>query len=162
MGSLALDPAMQRPLAQTFGETVASGRGVRSAGPGYDPVRRARRQRLKSPRSEGNTLRARGIEVCVTTEATFDLDTSLHPLDDPVRASLRGEHRRFASWVGRIGRYDPQVARFVGHPPVLEEQDWADLATVLGPGGMTGLRGDGHRRSACTKHWVSPCVSGRY
>jgi ribosomal protein S18 acetylase RimI-like enzyme len=66
-----------------------------------------------------------------------------HPLDDPVRASLRDEHRRFASWVGRIGRYDPQVARFVGHPPELDHQDWADLATVLGPGGTTGLRG-GH------------------
>ena len=70
-------------------------------------------------------------------------ETSLHPLDDPVRSSLRGEHRRFAHWVGRIGRYDPQVARFVGHPPALDGQDWADLSTVLGPGGTTGLRG-GH------------------
>ncbi|MEU1545217.1 hypothetical protein [Nocardia sp. NPDC005745] len=80
----------------------------------------------------------------MTTESTIDVDTSLHPLDDPVRASLRGEHRRFAGWVGRIGRYDPEVARFVGHPPVLDEQDWADLATLLGPGGSTALRGRGH------------------
>nr|WP_246461873.1 GNAT family N-acetyltransferase [Nocardia transvalensis] len=68
----------------------------------------------------------------------------MHPLDDPVRASLRGAHRRFARWVGRIGRYDPQVAGFIGHPPVLDERDWADLATVLGPGGSSGLRGFGH------------------
>jgi ribosomal protein S18 acetylase RimI-like enzyme len=80
------------------------------------------------------------------TAETFDLDiaTATHPLDDPVRESLRGAHRRFAHWEGRIGRYDPAVARFVGHPPVLDAQDWADLATVLGPGGGTGLRGHGH------------------
>ncbi|MEU2040061.1 GNAT family N-acetyltransferase [Nocardia niwae] len=80
----------------------------------------------------------------MTTESTIGVDTALHPLDDPVRSSLRGEHRRFAGWVGRIGRYDPQVARFVGHPPVLDAQDWADLATLLGPGGSTALRGYGH------------------
>ncbi|MET9027923.1 GNAT family N-acetyltransferase [Nocardia sp. NPDC004168] len=80
----------------------------------------------------------------MTTDSIVDVDTSLHPLDDPVRASLRGEHRRFAGWVGRIGRYDPEVARFVGHPPVLDERDWADLATLLGPGGSTALRGYGH------------------
>jgi ribosomal protein S18 acetylase RimI-like enzyme len=65
----------------------------------------------------------------------------LHPLDDPVRESLRGAHRRFATWVGGVARYDPEVARFVGHPPELDERDWADLATLLGPGGTTGLRG---------------------
>ncbi|WP_308162858.1 GNAT family N-acetyltransferase [Nocardia alni] len=67
-----------------------------------------------------------------------------HPLDDPVRTSLHGEHHRFATWSGRIGRYDPQVTRFVGHPPQLDQQDWADLAVILGPGGATGLRGAGH------------------
>ncbi|MGV9675821.1 GNAT family N-acetyltransferase [Nocardia sp. NPDC003482] len=72
------------------------------------------------------------------------MEVSGHPLDDPVRGSLWGEHRRFATWVGRCGRYDPEVARFVGHPSVLDERDWEDLATLLGPGGMTGLRGFGH------------------
>lgn len=80
----------------------------------------------------------------MTIDTSVGSQTSLHPLDDPVRTSLLGAHRRFADWVGRIGRYDPQVARFIGHPPVLDEQDWADLATVLGPGGSTGLRGHGH------------------
>lgn len=78
----------------------------------------------------------------VTTESTIDV--ALHPLDDPVRTSLRGAHRRFADWSGEIGRYHPEVARFVGHPPVLDDQDWIDLATLLGPGGATGLRGAGH------------------
>lgn len=80
----------------------------------------------------------------MTIESTIDVEIALHPLDDPVRGSLHGEHRRFAHWTGRIGRYDPEVARFVGHPPVLDDQDWLDLATVLGPGGTTGLRGFGH------------------
>lgn len=72
------------------------------------------------------------------------IETTLHPLDDPVRTSLQGEHHRFATWTGRIGRYDPEVARFIGHPPILDEQDWADLASLLGPGGSTALRGYGH------------------
>lgn len=80
----------------------------------------------------------------MTTESAIDVEISLHPLDDPVRSSLRGAHRRFATWAGRIGRYDPEVARFFGHPPVLDERDWDDLAGLLGPGGVTALRGRGH------------------
>ncbi|MFE3190663.1 GNAT family N-acetyltransferase [Nocardia sp. NPDC059240] len=80
----------------------------------------------------------------MTTESAIDVETSLHPLDDPVRSSLHGAHRRFATWEGRVGRYDPEVARFFGHPQVLDEQDWADLATLLGPGGVTAVRGRGH------------------
>ncbi|MFD6106104.1 GNAT family N-acetyltransferase [Nocardia salmonicida] len=75
---------------------------------------------------------------------TVDVEIAVHPLDDPVRGSLRGEHSRFARWTGRIGRYEPEVARFVGHPAVLDAQDWADLGTVLGSGGSAGLRGSGH------------------
>lgn len=37
--------------------------------------------------------------------STVDVDIAVHPLDDPVRASLRGKHSRFARWTGRIGRY---------------------------------------------------------
>lgn len=36
------------------------------------------------------------------------------------------------------------MARFVGHPAVLDEQDWADLGTALGSGGSAGIRGVGH------------------
>ncbi|MGF0316231.1 GNAT family N-acetyltransferase [Nocardia fluminea] len=75
---------------------------------------------------------------------TVEVDIAVHPLDDPVRGSLRGAHRRFARWTGRIGRYEPEVARFVGHPVVFDEQDWADLGTVLGAGGSAGIRGSGH------------------
>lgn len=80
----------------------------------------------------------------MTIDTAVEPELALHPLDDPVRSSLRGAHRRFASWTGRIARYDREVAQFVGHPPELDERDWLDLATVLGPGGSTGLRGFGH------------------
>ena len=69
-------------------------------------------------------------------------DSALHPLDDPIRSSLRGAHARFAVWSGRIARYDAEVAGFVGHPPRLDERDWADLVEVVGPSTEVSLRGD--------------------
>ncbi|UGT61165.1 GNAT family N-acetyltransferase [Nocardia asteroides] len=80
----------------------------------------------------------------MTIDTAIEPEIALHPLDDPVRSSLRGAHRRFATWTGRIARYHPEVAAFVGHPPALDDRDWLDLAAVLGPGGSTGLRGFGH------------------
>lgn len=70
--------------------------------------------------------------------------STAHPLDDAVREALRGEHAKFAQWRGRIGRYHPDVAGHLGHPPVLEPQDWADLADTVGPGAETSIRGFGH------------------
>jgi ribosomal protein S18 acetylase RimI-like enzyme len=68
-------------------------------------------------------------------------DSALHPLDDPIRSSLRGAHARFAVWSGRIARYDHEVAGFIGHPPHLDEGDWADLAALTGPSAEASLRG---------------------
>ena len=65
----------------------------------------------------------------------------LHPLDDPVRSSLRGAHARFAVWSGRVARYDREVAGFLGHPPRLDTRDWADVATLAGPAAEVSLRG---------------------
>ncbi|MGU3437914.1 GNAT family N-acetyltransferase [Actinomycetes bacterium M1A6_2h] len=67
--------------------------------------------------------------------------TAVHPLDDPVRSSLCGAHARFATWSGRIARYDSEVAGFVGHPPEMTEQDYVDLAALVGPGVEVALRG---------------------
>jgi len=78
----------------------------------------------------------------LTTETVpTDTDSTLHPLDDPIRSSLRGAHARFAVWSGRIARYDPQVAGFVGHPPTLDARDWSDLAALVGPSAEVSLRG---------------------
>jgi ribosomal protein S18 acetylase RimI-like enzyme len=68
-------------------------------------------------------------------------DSTIHPLDDPIRSSLRGEHARFAAWSGRIARYDQEVAGFIGHPTEMDEQDWTDLATLVGPATDISLRG---------------------
>ena len=83
----------------------------------------------------------------VTTDVRTPKDSAsasapaLHPLDDPVRSSLRGAHTRFATWSGRIARYDHRVAGFVGHPPDLEPGDWSDLAALMGPSTEVSLRG---------------------
>ncbi|KAA0100757.1 GNAT family N-acetyltransferase [Mycolicibacterium sp. P1-18] len=78
----------------------------------------------------------------MTTETVRrDTDSALHPLDDPIRSSLRGAHARFAVWSGRIARYDQEVAGFVGHPRHLDERDWADLAELAGPAAEVSLRG---------------------
>lgn len=71
-----------------------------------------------------------------------------HPLDDPIRSSLLGEHAKFARSIGRSFRFDPEVAPFLGHPPVIEDSDWADIAQLFGPGDIVSLRGVGHRLPA--------------
>ncbi|GGF94064.1 hypothetical protein GCM10007304_04860 [Rhodococcoides trifolii] len=68
-------------------------------------------------------------------------EISVHPLDDPVRSSLRGAHAKFATWSGQIARYDSEVAGFVGHPPDPAAQDFADLASLVGPSTEVALRG---------------------
>lgn len=66
-------------------------------------------------------------------------------LDDAVRESLRSAHRAFAEWSGSVGRYHPDVAGHVGHPPVMNARDWDSLASIVGPGEQTAVRGLGHR-----------------
>lgn len=60
-------------------------------------------------------------------------------LDDPVGASLRGAHARFAQGTGRVLRYDAAVASFAALPADPEPGDWADLAALLGAGGFADL-----------------------
>lgn len=79
-----------------------------------------------------------------TIDTSPPLDDA-HPLDDPIRNSLLGAHARFARSIGRSFRFDPEVAPFLGHPPVIEDADWADIAELFGPGEVVSLRGVGHR-----------------
>ncbi|WP_406099511.1 GNAT family N-acetyltransferase [Streptomyces sp. NBC_01013] len=60
----------------------------------------------------------------------------VHPLDDPVGASLRGPHAHFAEARGRILRYPPHVTPWVALPARPEAADWADAAALAGPGGV--------------------------
>jgi len=65
--------------------------------------------------------------------------TSVHPLDDPVGASLRGAHSSLARGCGSALAYLDGVATFVAVPPAPAGRDWDDLATLLGPGGFADL-----------------------
>lgn len=64
-----------------------------------------------------------------------------HVLDDPIRASLHGAHARFRIGDGAVVRYQPDVARFVGHPPDPAPSDYAALARLAVPGTPLALRG---------------------
>ena len=90
----------------------------------------------------------------MTTEATLasfvetvDTDVDTHPLDDPVRQGLRGHHAQFARWAGRVARYDPTVAPFVGHPPELDmagdvQDRWQSQARLACQNGFQAFAGE--------------------
>jgi ribosomal protein S18 acetylase RimI-like enzyme len=62
--------------------------------------------------------------------------TVIHPLDNPVRASLRGPHTAFAERRGDVLRYPVEVSSFVALPDKPDETSWADVAELLGPGAV--------------------------
>lgn len=55
-------------------------------------------------------------------------------LDDPVGASLRGQHAHLARGRGRAVTYLPGVATFSAVPAEPGPAEWADLARLLGQG----------------------------
>jgi GNAT superfamily N-acetyltransferase len=67
--------------------------------------------------------------------------TRFAPLENPAYASLTGPHARFAERAGRVLRYPVDVSPFLALPPVPDAQDWADVATLVGPGGVLPLAG---------------------
>ncbi|MGW0786099.1 GNAT family N-acetyltransferase [Streptomyces sp. NPDC002913] len=62
-----------------------------------------------------------------------------HPLDNPARSSLTGPHAHFAERSGRILRYQPDVTPWLALPDHPDPQDWADVATLAGPGASVTL-----------------------
>lgn len=64
-----------------------------------------------------------------------------HPLDNPVHAALTGPHAHFAERKGGALRYPVDVSPFMALPDNPNEQDWADLAALVGPGATTALTG---------------------
>ncbi|MFI0423944.1 GNAT family N-acetyltransferase [Spongiactinospora sp. 9N601] len=59
-----------------------------------------------------------------------------HPLDNPVRAALTGPHAHLAERRGDILRYPTDVSPFLGLPETPAARDWADIAALVGPGGL--------------------------
>jgi ribosomal protein S18 acetylase RimI-like enzyme len=60
-------------------------------------------------------------------------------LDNPVYASLGGTHARFAEVRGRVRRYSPDVAPFLGMPAAPSAQDWRDAAELIGQGSYVAV-----------------------
>lgn len=66
---------------------------------------------------------------------------SLHPLDSPVLTSLTGAHARFAIRRGNVLFYPADVSPFLVMPNPPSAADWAEVAAVVGPGGIVPLAG---------------------
>ncbi|MBL1106438.1 GNAT family N-acetyltransferase [Streptomyces sp. 5-8] len=64
-----------------------------------------------------------------------------HVLDNPARAALTGPHAHFAERRGRVLRYPVDVSPWLALPDEPDEQDWADLAALAGPGADAPLPG---------------------
>ena len=82
----------------------------------------------------------RGTAVRSLDLTIADDGTATRMLDNPALASLNGAHARFAERRGEIVRYLPDVSVWTGVPVHPTEQDWADIAALLGPG--AGFRVD--------------------
>jgi ribosomal protein S18 acetylase RimI-like enzyme len=61
------------------------------------------------------------------------------PLENPVYSALCGPQARFAEARGRVRRYQPDVAPFLGLPAEPTAQDWLDAAELLGPGSFAAV-----------------------
>jgi ribosomal protein S18 acetylase RimI-like enzyme len=64
-----------------------------------------------------------------------------HVLDNPALTSLSGPHAHFAERRGRVLRYPLDVSPWLALPDEPDEQDWADLAALAGPGAEIPLAG---------------------
>jgi ribosomal protein S18 acetylase RimI-like enzyme len=67
--------------------------------------------------------------------------TGVHPLDNPARAALLGPQAHLAERCGAVLRYAPDISPFVGLPDELGQEDWSDLAKLIGAGGVAATAG---------------------
>ena len=67
--------------------------------------------------------------------------TSQHPLDNPAWASLLGPHAALAERYGTAVRYPADISPFVALPAEPGQDDWADLAALVGPGAVAASAG---------------------
>lgn len=66
-----------------------------------------------------------------------------HPLDNAVWRALTGPHAHLAQTVGQAVRYPVDVSPFVAVPDRPDENMWADLAALVGPGSVLALMAGG-------------------
>ncbi|MFI8997360.1 GNAT family N-acetyltransferase [Streptomyces sp. NPDC053542] len=67
------------------------------------------------------------------------VDRDAVALDDPVGASLRGNHAHLARRLGHAATYVPGVATFSAVPADADPAAWADLARLLGRGELADM-----------------------
>ena len=60
--------------------------------------------------------------------------TPLHVLDNPAWSALTGPQRAQGEVAGAVARYHPRISAFGAFADVPGPADWADLATLVGPG----------------------------
>jgi ribosomal protein S18 acetylase RimI-like enzyme len=72
-----------------------------------------------------------------------------HPLDNPAYESLTGPHQHFVERSGHFLRYPAEVSPFGAFGDTPSQEDWSDVAALVGPGevvvitGVTGAPPDG-------------------
>jgi ribosomal protein S18 acetylase RimI-like enzyme len=66
---------------------------------------------------------------------------AVHPLDNPARAALLGPQAHLAERCGAVVRFAADISPFVGLPAEPALSDWADLAKLLGAGGVAATAG---------------------
>jgi ribosomal protein S18 acetylase RimI-like enzyme len=100
----------------------------------------------------------------VTTLHRVDPDSAhAHPLDSVVWSSLTGPHAGLAEGTDGVLRYPPEVSPFAAFAPAADgrsdldaarlDENWADLATLVGPGGVAGLTGPARTISRLPANW---------
>ncbi|SDI79626.1 FR47-like protein [Frankineae bacterium MT45] len=66
---------------------------------------------------------------------------SAHPLDNPVRSALFGPQAELAESHGTARRYPKDVSPFVARPDSGDDEQWRDLATLVGAAGFVVMAG---------------------
>ena len=67
--------------------------------------------------------------------------TGAHPLDNPARAALLGPQAHLAERCGAVLRFAPGISPFVGLPDEPRQEDWTDLAKLIGTGAVAATAG---------------------
>jgi ribosomal protein S18 acetylase RimI-like enzyme len=91
-------------------------------------------QEVQSAQSAGSAGSAESAESVQSARTT-------HVLDNATWTALTGPHARFAERHGRAIRYRPDVAPFAALDDPTDERAWADLAELVGPGGIFAMPG---------------------
>ncbi|HST81237.1 MAG TPA: GNAT family N-acetyltransferase [Kineosporiaceae bacterium] len=99
-----------------------------------------------------------------TIDRADQFSARAHPLDSVVWSSLTGPHARFADRNAGVVRYPQDVSPFAAFAPVADEraavdearlhdENWANLATLVGRGGAVTLSGPARTVSRLPADW---------